>query len=182
MPREDVVRLGLWMFLATVTMLFAAFSSAYLVRRGGGDWLALPLPSRLGANTIVLVASSLALELAWRAGRGRHLRSANVAVGLAVALGLGFVAGQWSAWQDWQRAGLFLPTNPSTAFFYMMTAAHGLHVVAALIVLAWGAALTWRGDPVRHPREWAAAFGHCRTFWHFLLAVWIYVYAFMSLV
>ena len=62
--REELVRLGLWMFLATVTMLFAAFTSAYVVRRSGSDWRQMALPSTLWLNTIVLGASSLALEAA----------------------------------------------------------------------------------------------------------------------
>ena len=64
--REDQVRLGLWMFLGTVTMLFAAFTSAYVVRRSGSDWRQVALPQILWVNTLVLAASSVALEAASR--------------------------------------------------------------------------------------------------------------------
>src|SRR3954469_5764196 len=78
--REDVLRLGLWLFLATVTMLFAAFTSAYIVRRSGADWASSALPSILWLNTALLAASSVALEAgAWGAKRNRWT-TANAAL------------------------------------------------------------------------------------------------------
>lgn len=178
--REDVRRLGLWMFLATVMMLFAAFSSAYLVRRGGSDWSPTPLPALLWGNTLVLALSSVALEGAWRAGR-RGLPSTGAALAAAMTLGVTFVGGQWQVWRQLQQAGIYLPTNPSSSFLYMMTAAHAMHVLAALTVLLWGAAITWRGDHRQRVRAWSASMGLCRTFWHFLLGVWLYLIVFISL-
>jgi cytochrome c oxidase subunit 3 len=179
--REDVVRLGLWMFLATVTMLFAAFTSAYLVRRGGSDWSYIPLPTVLWANTLVLAASSLALEAASRAGHRRNWVLANAGFLVAIVLGFAFVGGQWLAWRQLQRAGIYLPANPSSSFFYMMTGAHAIHVIAALGVLLWGASITWRGHRRDDLRSWSASIGLCRTFWHFLFGVWVYLFAFVSL-
>ena len=69
--RDDQLKLGLWMFLATVTMLFAAFTSAYIVRRSGSDWRPVALPSVLWWNTAVLAASSVAVEIANWYGAGR---------------------------------------------------------------------------------------------------------------
>ena len=150
--REDQLKLGLWMFLATVTMLFAAFTSAYIVRRSGSDWQHVALPSILWVNTGVLAASSLALEL-------RRPRTAFL-------IGLGFLAGQMAAWRQMVAAGVYLPTSPHSSFFFMMTGAHALHVVAALVVLAWG---------VKTSRLSAA-----RTFWHYLGGVWLFLLAVVS--
>ena len=77
--REDQLKLGLWMFLATVTMLFAAFASAYVVRRSGSDWLHVPLPSILWWNTLVLAASSVAVEAANWLGRRKGLHCSSKA-------------------------------------------------------------------------------------------------------
>ena len=177
--REELVRLGLWMFLATVTMLFAGFTSAYIVRRSGSDWRGISLPSILWLNTIVLAGSSLAVEAArWSGSRGRWVAS-SAAFGAAIVLGVGFLGGQILAWRQLMAAGVYLPTNPHSSFFYMLTGAHAVHVVAALAVLVWGGVRTWTGGS-RDPRGWAAMMGICRTFWHYLGAVWVYLFLLVS--
>lgn len=179
--REDVVRLGLWMFLGTVTMLFAAFTSAYIVRRSGTDWRPIALPSILWLNTLILAASSLALEGGrWSGTRGRW-PAASVALAAAIALGLAFLGGQMLAWRQLIAAGVYAPESPHSSFFYMLTGIHGVHVVAALVVLAWGAAGTWSGAGRRDPRRWTAIIGLCRTFWHFLGGIWIYLFILLSI-
>ena len=177
--REELVRFGLWMFLATVTMLFAAFTSAYIVRRSGSDWRPITLPPALWLNTIVLAASSLAVEAArWSGLRGKWAAS-SAAFGVAIAFGVGFLGGQILAWRQLMAAGVYLPTNPHSSFFYMLTGAHAVHLVAALAILAWGGVKTWSGGR-RDPRRWAAAMGLCRTFWHYLGAVWVYLFLLVS--
>lgn len=177
--REDQVKLGLWLFLATVTMLFAAFTSAYIVRRSGSDWRHVALPSILWLNSGVLAVSSGAVEIAnWRGARGRWRASASAML-LAVALGVAFLAGQLTAWRQMVAAGVYLPTSPHSSFFFMLTGAHAVHVVAALVVLAWGAAVTLGGSA--SPGMWAARMSLCRTFWHYLGAVWLFLFALVSL-
>jgi len=177
--REDQLRLGLWIFLGTATMLFAAFTSAYIVRRSGSDWRHIALPSLLWLNTLILAASSVALEAGNVAGARAQWSRATSAVGAAVALGVAFVAGQLAAWRQLVAAGVYMPTSPHSSFFYMLTGAHALHVVAALAVLLWGARRTWQG--ARNPHGWAASMELCRTFWHYLGAVWIFLFALVSL-
>jgi cytochrome c oxidase subunit III len=189
--REDQLKLGLWMFLATVTMLFAAFASAYVVRRSGSDWLHVPLPSILWWNTLVLAASSVAVEVASYVvqafrpaspGKPEGLHYARVvpaaAMFVAFALGVVFLAGQAEAWRQLRDAGVYLPTSPHSSFFFMLTGAHAVHVVAALAVLGWGAAgAVW----IRDPRRWALRMTICRTFWHYLGGVWLFLFALVSL-
>lgn len=176
--REDQVRLGLWMFLATVTMLFAAFTSAYVVRRSGSDWRQVALPPRLWLNTVVLLASSLALEAANRLGARDRWAAATWTFGAALAGGVAFLAGQIAACRELADAGVYLQSNPYSSFFYMLTGAHAVHVVAALTVLAWGFIATWRG--ARDTRAWTARMGSCRTFWHFLGGVWIWLFVLVT--
>ena len=177
--REDQVRLGLWMFLATVSMLFAAFTSAYIVRRSGSDWRYLALPSILWLNTLILVASSGALEAANRSGLRGRWPAAMVAVGGALAFGVAFLGGQIVAWRQMVAAGVYLRSSPHSSFFFMLTGAHAVHLVAALIVLVWGAMATRSAH--LHPREWAEQMGLCRTFWHYLGAVWLFLFALLSM-
>jgi cytochrome c oxidase subunit III len=177
--REDQLRLGLWMFLGTVTMLFAAFTSAYIVRRSGSDWRHVSLPLILWANTVVLAVSSIAVEVANRNGMRRRWGGAVVAFAAALAFGIAFLGGQIAAWRQMVAGGVYLPTSPHSSFFYMLTGAHAVHVVAALAVLAWGAAHTRSG--ARDPRAWGLRMEICRTFWHYLGAVWIALFALVSL-
>lgn len=176
--REDQLRLGLWIFLATVTMLFGAFTSAYIVRRSGSDWRPVALPSILWLNTLVLMASSVAVEAASRFGSHRRWRAATMSFGLAVAFGIAFLVGQFTAWRQLAAAGVYLPTSPHSSFFYMLTGAHGLHVVAALAVLTWGLVKTQ--SAWRNPRAWATQMALCRTFWHYLGAVWVFLFVLVS--
>lgn len=177
--REEQVRLGLWMFLGTVTMLFAAFTSAYVVRRSGSDWRHVALPSILWLNTLILGASSLALEAARLNGEWRRWRTSIVAVLAALLFGVAFLAGQVAAWRQMVAGGVYLPTSPHSSFFYMMTGAHAVHVLAALVVLAWGGVATARGSV--DPRRWVARMALCRTFWHYLGVVWVLLFVLVSL-
>jgi cytochrome c oxidase subunit 3 len=178
--REETVRLGLWMFLATVAMLFAAFASAYIVRRSGSDWTRINLPSMLWWNTAVLAASSVALEAGRWLGTRRQWTAAGAVFGLSLALGVGFLVGQALAWQELIAAGVYLPASPYSSFFYMMTGAHAVHVGAALAVLAWAVAHTWLGLGRRDAHRWTTIVGFARTFWHFLLGVWAFVFLLLS--
>ncbi len=164
--------LGLLCILATVAMLFAAFTAALLVRRTGGDWVRVDLPVIVWLNTVFLLASSAAVEMA----RGKVRRNAQYGAvrWLAAAgfLGTLFLAGQIVAWRSLAARGVFLPTNPHAAFFYMLSAVHGAHVVGGLAALVW---TTRRA--VHGAYSWAQHVGltHAAVFWHFVAGVWLYL-------
>ena len=162
-----------------MTMLFAAFTSAYIVRRSGSDWRHTPLPSTLWINTALLAASSVAVEIANRRGLARRWHTAISAQAIAVVFGLAFLAGQILAWRQLIAAGVYLPTNPHSSFFFMLTGAHAVHIVAALGVLAWGLVAT--RSAWSNPRAWSVRMELCRTFWHYLGGIWLYLFALVSL-
>ncbi len=178
--RDEVVRLGVWMFLATVAMLFAAFASAYLVRRGSTDWAPVPLPSVLWLNTLVLTLSSLALEVGYTVGLARRWTAASGALGAAVALGTGFLGGQVVAWQTLVASGVVLPDTPYASFLYVLTGAHALHVLGALALLAYAAFRTWQGLGGHDATLWRRTVEASRTCWHFLLGIWAFVLLLLS--
>jgi cytochrome c oxidase subunit 3 len=171
--REQLVQLGVWMFLATVVMLFAAFTSAYIVRRAGTDWRQIALPSVLWLNTIVLAASSVAAEVGRRAAEQSRWGVARSGFIGAVLLGVGFLGGQIAGWRALADLGVFVPTSPLASFFYMLTAVHAVHLVAGLVVLL----LTL---PALHPAAGGSVSPAVRarvaaTFWHFFGVLWIYL-------
>ena len=159
--------------LWTVGMLFAAFTAALLVRRGAADWQPVPLPSILWANTLVLALSSAAVEAARRRSRPGGLDLKRW-LGLAGLLGLLFLAGQILAWMSLANAGVFLPTNPHSSFFYMLTAVHGAHVVGGIGALIWAVRRAPRAATSWQPLKYVA------TYWHFVGIVWLWLLVALS--
>ncbi len=140
----EPARTGIWVALAAITMTFAALTSALVVRQGSGmDWQRIILPPILFANTLVLLASSVTLEVARRRiaayahGVGSHMAAPMRWMALTLALGLLFVAGQYVAWLQLKAAGLYLSTNPNSSFFYVFTGVHGIHVLGGLLGLVY---------------------------------------------
>jgi cytochrome c oxidase subunit III len=156
-------------------MVFAAFTVAFAtVRAEAQDWIILPKPPLLPLNTFVLVLSSIALDRSRIALRNRSRTSFNVWWTAAAALGMLFLGGQCEAWLYLRRLGLHLDTIPSSSFFYMLTAAHALHILAGLAALVYVDVQAWRlrlGPAKRTFIDVAA------VFWHFLTFVWLYLMA-----
>lgn len=171
-------QIGLWALLGTITMLFAGFTSAYVIRRTAADWQPIPTPPILWLNTAVLILSSAALEFARRNlkrwnenGFKRWLMTAGV-------LGVVFLGGQVSAWRYLARRGVFLPTNPHSSFFYLLTSVHGLHLLGGLIALGYLLIRAWQGYYMRYHRT----AGLVTTYWHFVDGLWVYLFVLLFVI
>jgi cytochrome c oxidase subunit III len=164
---------GLMVLIAASVMVFAAFTSAYVVRRGlSTDWVSLPLPGILWANTAVLLASSVVLELARRELKNGNRNWFNRAWTAGSLLGALFLIGQYAAWRQLSQAGFYISTNPSSSFFYVLTATHAVHLIggmAALLYVDLQAVRLQLGPGKRTAVEVSA------LFWHFLAIVWVYL-------
>lgn len=160
-------------------MMFAALTSALYVREGSGytDWTHIALPPLLYFNTLALIASSVTLELARRrvAGfmRGQEATRSKASLWLnsTMLLGLVFVVGQYFAWLKLRSEGLYLPTNPNSSFFYVLTGVHVVHVLGGLGGLS-RAMLKFRSTahPLRRSTMDATSY-----YWHFMGMLWIYL-------
>jgi cytochrome c oxidase subunit III len=167
---------GIWVGIAAIAMAFAALTSALIVRKGGAaDWRHFTIPSILYFNTILLVASSITLELSRRRVtdfmRGVESSLTSPARWLYVTLGLGllFVVGQYIAWRQLGAQGVYLASNPSSSFFYVLTAFHALHVLGGLGGLV--RVIRKLGDfSLRRSTLDATA-----RYWHFMDVLWIYL-------
>jgi cytochrome c oxidase subunit 3 len=168
-------RVGLWVFMAVVTSLFGLFLSAYAMRMHHGvGWCHLTIPPILWINTLVLVAASVALQLSSRAvGRGQR-RMAQVALTAGGALSIAFLAGQVAGWQAVGPSLYFIQGSPAIAFFYVLTIAHGLHLIGGLYVLGRSAMRFAGGAELIDLRQ---SLQLCSIYWHFLLLVWLVVFA-----
>src|SRR2546425_4691558 len=166
-------RIGAWLLVAAITVLFAAFTSTYLVRRNAGDWPAVFLPPVLWLTTAVLLISSLTMEAVRRAaGRGTRA-SLRRWLGITTVLGLVFLGGQLVAWRQLAASGVFMATNPHSAFFYLLTGAHGLHLAGGIGALIF--ALTKAPAAPTHAAALDVA-DPVATYWHFLDGLWLYLF------
>lgn len=167
---SDPATIGLRVFLAVVGSFFALFISAYTMRMQLPDWRALPLPPILWLNTAMLVLSSIALHgatVAVRRGEMAVLKVSLIAAGIAA---LAFLSGQLVAWQQLSGEGYRLAANPANDFFYVLTGAHGLHLLGGLVALARTTEKAWRASATERLRVPVEL---CATYWHFLLLVWL---------
>jgi cytochrome c oxidase subunit III len=167
---------AIWVVLFAVTMMFAAFTSALVVRKGSSqDWQSFTLPPILYLNTLILLLSSVTLEVARRRVsafmRGMKSHAENPARWLYVtwALGLLFVAGQYVAWTQLRAQGLYLATNPSSSFFYVLTVTHVVHVLGGLGGLLYVIRKLSKSTLRRNAMVATA------RYWHFMGGLWVYL-------
>jgi len=169
-----VIQLG----LAGIIMFFMALTSSFLVRRGlGNDWVDFNFPRVLWLNTLILLASSFSIQVA-----RRHLREHEMAAfqrwwTLTTSLGILFLGGQFIAWRQLAAQGVFLVTNPSSSFFYVLTAAHGLHLLGGILALFWVSHRNWRRSRISQ----ATAADVTSIYWHFMDGLWVFLFALLYL-
>jgi cytochrome c oxidase subunit 3 len=160
---------GMTMGLAAILMFFMALTSAYIVRKGTQhDWMPIPLPRILWLNTLVLLVSSWTIEKA-------RLQATRVGFrywwGVTTALGGLFLLGQLLAWRQLAAAGVYLASNPSSSFFYLLTAAHGAHLLGGMVALLY---VGWRSWQRAHVTP-ATAAEVVAVYWHFMDGLWIFL-------
>ena len=172
-PAFDSAKVGLWVFLGSLTMLFAAFTSAYLVRSAGSDWAPLQVPSMLWINTVVLLLSSVTIELGRRAFESWRPLAFRKWMSVTFLLGALFIAGQFLAWRQLAEQGIFLGSNPHSSFFYVLTGVHAVHVLGGIVALLYVMVQSWRYQLTPGA---SSAPVLCATYWHFVDAVWIYLF------
>jgi cytochrome c oxidase subunit III len=174
----EPARTGIWVGLAAITMSFAAFTSALFVRQSSAtDWHHLSIPPIVFLNTLVLLASSVTLEIA-RKRLSQFMRNKEGTrqvpltwLGITLGLGLIFVVGQYAAWLKLRAEGLYLATNPNSSFFYVLTAMHALHVLGGLGGLL--RVINKLRQPVLTLRR--STMDATSYYWHFMGILWLYV-------
>jgi cytochrome c oxidase subunit 3 len=172
--QSPTVKVGLWVFLGVATSLFALLISAYHMRMMEADWVKLAVPRVLWLNTAVLILSSIAMQ--WTRSAAQRGQTDGVRTGLIAAgvFAFSFLAGQLWAWQQLNASGYFVAANPANAFFYLLTALHGLHLLGGLWVWGRTTAKVLRGVEVGKVR---LSVELCTVYWHYLLLVWLVLFA-----
>jgi cytochrome c oxidase subunit 3 len=167
---------GIWVVMYAITMTFAALTSALIVRKGSSfDWQSFTLPSILYLNTALLLGSSVTLQTARRrvatfmGGIANPGESPARWLYITLVFGLLFVIGQYVAWARLSAEGFYLATNPSSSFFYLLTAAHVLHVLGGLAGLLYVIGKLRKSELRRSTLDAAS------RYWHFVDLLWVYL-------
>jgi len=171
------VKIGLAVFLAVATSLFSLLISAYFMRRMSADWTTVAVPKVLWLNTGVLILSSVAMEWTRLAAQRGQRDGVRIGLNAAGVFSFSFLAGQLWAWQQMNATGYFVTANPANAFFYLITALHGLHLVGGLWVWGKTTVKLWRGVEIAKLR---LSVELCTVYWHYLLVVWLVLFALLS--
>jgi cytochrome c oxidase subunit III len=176
-------RIGMWVGLASVAMMFTSLSSAYIVRSASAnDWFPLPMPRVLLVSTALILGSSGTIEVARRKLKAALSGPYSQWLFFTVLLGLAFLAFQLVAWRQLERQGIYVASNPHSSFFYLLTGAHAVHLVGGL----FGLTFLW----LRSRREVVekaliakrkAATDAVTIYWHFMDALWIYLFLLLFL-
>jgi cytochrome c oxidase subunit 3 len=175
-PLLPPAKVGLGVFLAVVGALFALMVSAFLMRSTLPDWQSMPVPNLLWSNTAALIVSSIALHWARHSIRKNWFGDAATGLVIGGGFALLFLLGQIMVWRQFQAAGYGAAVNPANAFFLMIVAVHGLHLLGGMVALVRAAHAIRRGDL----RRMRLRIELCATYWHFLLAVWLIMLALMT--
>lgn len=171
LPPPEGYRIGVWLTLASVTMLFAALASAYVVNRA--NRMPIVTPKALWLSTTVILISSATFEMARRMLKRRIEDKFKVWMGATTALGLLFLVLQLVAWSQLRAAGFYVNKNLHSGYSYLFTGLHGVHLIGGLAALAF--------VTLRNQAQWTAlrrrvAVDASALYWHFLTGLWIVLF------
>lgn len=169
-----------WLFIVSITMMFAAFTSAYIVRQAEGNWQEFDFPQGMLVNTIVIVLSSISMQWAYFAAKKDNLKAVKIALFITFAIGIVFLTGQWQVWQELVANNIYFggaTANPSGSFLYVLTGVHGFHLITGLIFIIFVLISSFKYKV--HSKN-LIKLEMCTTYWHFLTALWVYLYLFLN--
>ena len=172
-------RIGMWVAVAAILMMFAALTSAYVFRAGTTGWQPIAIPPLMWASTAVILLSSATFELARKSLKREDAGNYRLWLWASLALGALFLAFQLLAWRQLVAQGIYLATNPHSSFFYVLTGLHGLHLAGGIAGLGYLIARA-RREAAGGGRE-AGAVGAARAdavgiYWHFMDGLWLYLF------
>jgi cytochrome c oxidase subunit III len=168
-------RIGMWVALAAILMMFTALTSAYIVRAGSAnDWQPLTMPRVLLVSTALILISSGTLE--WARRKAATQTAYRIRLIITVVLGLGFLASQLWAWRQLAEQGVYVSSNPHSSFFYLLSATHGVHLLGGLLFLIYLAGRTRSSDNAVAGAKRQAVADAVSIYWHFMAVLWIYLF------
>ncbi len=178
---EQAKMFALVIGLASILMTFAALTSAYIVRRGDGKWLLFDLPTIFYWSTLAIVLSSVSMVAAQVAARRDEFTLLRISLVVTIILGCQFLYLQFQGWAELVEGGVFFAgssSNPAGSFVYVFTGFHGAHIIGGLVVLLIALVKAFR---MRIHKQNMLTIKMVSVYWHFIGAVWIYLFVFLNM-
>jgi cytochrome c oxidase subunit 3 len=167
-------RIALTLFLVVVSVIFSLLAVTYYLRMDLGDWVPMADPSLLWLNTGVLIISSVFFQFARNTAQGEDFnRARNLFIGAGVFAIL-FVFGQFFVWQQLTASGSGIASSAASSFFFLLTGVHVVHIIGGLWV--WSRT-TFRFFNQSQLPAVKLSIELCTTYWHFLLVLWVFIFA-----
>jgi cytochrome c oxidase subunit III len=160
--------------MVSICMFFMALAAAFLVRKTGKDWINFRLPPIIWINTIVLLTSSLTIDLARRRLAINDISGFKAMWRATTALGVAFLVGQVVAWRELVTMGFYVGSNPSSSFFYVFTAAHAAHLIGGVLALFY---VLFRDFTKTDRLSLPVAAEVTSYYWHFMDGLWLFLVA-----
>ncbi|MDP1931714.1 MAG: cytochrome c oxidase subunit 3 [Gammaproteobacteria bacterium] len=171
-------KIALALFLIVVSVIFSLLTVTYYLRMDIGDWVPLADPSMLWLNTGLLVVSSVLFQYSrTKAQVEENLSAIRLAFFVGGICAMLFVGGQLLVWQQLDGNGLGVASNPSSAFFYLLTGMHAVHLIGGLWVWSKTSFRLFSTTEVSQSR---LSIELCTTYWHFLLVLWVLLFAVLA--
>lgn len=167
-------RIALTIFLVVVGVIFSLLAVTYYLRMDLGDWVPMADPSLLWVNTGVLIISSVFFQFARNTAQGEDFNRARKLFISAGVFAILFVFGQFFVWQQLTAAGSGISTSAASSFFFLLTGMHVVHIVGGLWV--WSRT-TFRFFNQTQLPALKLSIELCTTYWHFLLVLWVFIFA-----
>lgn len=169
----------LWVGIGSILMMFAGFTSAYIVKRNMANWQTFELPAAFWYSTIVMALSSGSLYLALKSFKKRDMSRYRWLMLVTLLLGVAFIGLQTVGFYQLWQMGITLQANVSYSFLYVIVGLHALHVLGGIITLIV-MSLKAFNSKVRNyssiPVELIS------TYWHFVGILWIYLLVFLIMI
>ena len=174
-------RVLLVLLIFSIVMMFAAFTSGYIVRRDEGNWREFDLPASLLINSIIIALSSASMQWAFLSARKDEIVRTKTGLIIALVLGLFFLVGQYFSFGDLVAGNTYFggaDANPSGSFVYVIMGVHAFHLVTGLVFLA---VVLRRALKYQVHSRAMLSIGNATLYWHFLGGLWLYLYLFLLL-
>ncbi len=169
----------LWVAIASIVMMFAGLTSAFIVKSNQVNWKPVSLPKVFWVSTVAIVLSSLTIQLALRSFKQREMSKYRMLIGVTLLLGVAFLVLQWMGFNAlWDQRITFKGAGAGQ-FLYVIFGLHGLHLVGGVIALLVIFIKAFTGSTKLYssvPVEVAA------TYWHFVDLLWIYLLLFFLII
>jgi cytochrome c oxidase subunit 3 len=123
----------LWVAIGSIIMMFAGLTSAYIVKSNQTNWKPVSVPQIFWISTLVMVLSSLSLQMALRSFKQREMNKYRSLIGITLLLGIAFVVCQWLGFQELWRQQITFKGAGAGQFLYVIFGLHAIHVIGGVV-------------------------------------------------